>query len=138
MARCGLGTAAVALGAGLALAMSLPGPAGAASAGMAPSSGKTVKAIVKDVGISTKARCVVGHQARSDKSWGAYSLTTGAGCNPADGYTVVHRTGGGWKALPIGGSSVPCSYLKSQLSSAGASKGVFRDFKAGGYCIKGD
>ena len=138
MRRVGLGAASAMLLVGTALALGAPGAASSASAGMSPASGKTVKSIVRDVGLMVPARCVVAEQARSNRSWAAYSLTTGAGCNPGDGYTVVQRSGGKRNALPIGGSSVPCSYLKSQLANAGAPKSVYRDFKAGKYCVKGE
>lgn len=135
-ARFGGVVAALAIGA--AVITGAPTVAVAASAGMVDSSGKTVKAIVKDLGLTVPARCVVAQQARSKRSWAAYSLTTGTGCNPGDGYTVVQRSGKKWKALPIGGSYVPCSYLKSKLAKAGAPKSVYRDFKAGKYCEKGE
>jgi hypothetical protein len=115
-----------------------PGLAAAGSPGMVDSSGKTVKALVKDLGLTVPARCVVAQQTRSDRSWAAYSLKSGPGCNPGEGYAVVQRSGGTWNALPIGGSYVTCSDLKSKLTKAGAPTSVFRDFKAGQYCVKGE
>lgn len=124
------------LGAGLALTQS--GVALAASPGLVKASGQTVRGIVGDIGLSVPARCVVAEQARSNRAWGLYSLRSGGGCNPVDGYTVIHRSGGSWKALPLGGSSVPCSALKAGLADADAPASVFRDFKAGGACTRGE
>ncbi len=133
-----LGAVGFALALGTAMALGLPGGAVAASSGMVPASGKTVKAMVKDMGLQVPAKCLSAKQARSNRSWAAISGKSGPGCNPGDGYSVAQRANGKWKALPIGGSYVTCSDLKSKLAKAGAPKSVFRDFKAAKFCVKGE
>lgn len=126
---------------GLAAAGLLAGPAvsHASSAGVLKASPRVVAQMVKDMGTSQPAKCQGADLARSDRSWGAFSLANPlpAGCSAYDGYSIVHKVSGTWKALPIGGSSVPCSDFKKSLKKAGAPSSVYRDFKAGGYCIPG-
>lgn len=129
-------TATVAIGA--AMALSFQGVALAGGQGMKETSRMTVRAIVNEVGLSVKTRCVDADRSKSDRTWAAYFGSSKPGCTGLDGYTVVHRSRGSWRALPIGGSYVPCSDLEAKLASAGASKAVFRDFQAGGYCQRGE
>ena len=138
MGRSGVGAVVATLAVGATLALGLPGAALASSPGMVKASAQTAKQIVDDIGLPVPARCVAAKQARSDRAWGAYSIRSGSGCNPGDGYTVVHRSGGSWEALPLGGSYVPCSALKEGLAKAGAPASVFRDFKAGKFCVAGE
>ena len=92
--------------------------------------------MVKDIGITQSAKCQAADLARSDRSWGAFSLVNPlpAGCSAYDGYSIVHKVNGVWTALPIGGSSVSCSGFKKSLKKAAARDSVYRDFKAAGYC----
>ena len=138
MKRARLGTITTALALGAVAALGAQGAALAASAGVVDASSKTVKAMAKDMGLVVPARCVVAEQARSDHTWAAYSVRSGSGCNPGDGYSVAHRSNGMWMALPIGGSYVPCSDLKAKLADAGAPNSVFRDFRAGKFCVRGE
>lgn len=111
----------------------------ASSAGVVKASPRVVAQMVKDMGTTQPAKCQGADLARSDRSWGAFSLANPlpAGCSAYDGYSIVHKVSGTWTALPIGGSSVPCSDFKKSLKKAGAPSSVYRDFKAGGYCIPG-
>ena len=133
-----LGTITATLALGTAAALGAQGAALAAPTGLVDAASKTVKAMVKDIGLVVPARCVVAEQARSDRTWAAYSAKSARNCNPGDGYTVAHRSNGVWKALPIGGSSGTCSDLKAKLADAGAPNAVYRDFRAGKLCVKGE
>ena len=131
------------LGAMPALAVVLVAAGGTAAqaseAGVVKASPRVVAQMVEDMGTTQPAKCQGAHLARSDRAWGAFSLANPlpAGCSAYDGYSVVHKVKGTWKALPIGGSSVPCSDFKKSLKDAGAPASVYRDLKAGGYCIPG-
>lgn len=133
--QIGIASAAAAL-----VALSGTSTAIAGSSGMTKASSRVVAKIAKTSGSTVPARCLNAELARSDKSWAAvwlvYSPQTG--CPVGEGYYVVNKVNKRWQALPIGGSYVPCSVLKSELKAAGAPKSVFRDFKAGGYCVKGE
>jgi len=108
--------------------------------GVVKASPRVVAKMVKDMGTPNPAKCQAAELARSDRSWGAFSLANPlpAGCSIYEGYSIVHKVKGTWKALPIGGSSVPCSDFRKSLKKAGAPAAVYRDFKAGGYCIAGE
>lgn len=112
----------------------------ASSTAVVGASPRVVADMVKDMGTTQPAKCQGAYLARSDRSWGAFSLANPlpAGCSAYDGYSIVHKVKGTWKALPIGGSSYPCSDFKKSLKKAGAPLSVYRDFKAGGYCIPGE
>ena len=122
---------------GVSLALGMPGVGLAESPGMVKASHRTVKEVIADIGLSVPPRCIAAKQTRSDRAWGTYTLKYRSGCPTSEGYTVIHRSGGSWRALPLGGSSVPCSYLKQGLSKADAPSSVFRDLKAAGACDAG-
>lgn len=125
----------------LAAALVLAGGAAvqASPAGVVKASPRVVAEMVKDMGATNPAKCQAADLARSDRTWAAFSLANPlpAGCSVYDGYSVVHKVKGKWKSLPIGGSGVPCPDFKKSLKKAGAPASVYRDFKAGGYCIPG-
>lgn len=115
------------------------GASQASATGVAKASPRVVEQMVEDMGTTQPAKCQEASLARSNRSWGAFSLASPlpAGCSAYDGYSIVHKVKGAWEALPIGGSSVPCPDFKKSLKRAGAPLSVYRDFKAGGYCIPG-
>lgn len=139
MRMSGLGRLSIATALSAALVVLGGSTTYASSAGVTKASPRLVAQMVKDMGITQPAKCQGAYLARSDRSWGAFSLANPlpAGCSAYDGYSIVHKVRGSWKALPIGGSSVPCSDFKKSLKKAGAPSSVYRDFKAGGYCIPG-
>lgn len=111
----------------------------ASSAGVVKASPRVVAQMVKDMGTTQPAKCQAAELARSDRSWAAFSLANPlpSRCSAYDGYSIVHRVNGTWKSLAIGGSYVPCPDFKKAMKKAGAPSSVYRDFKAGGYCIPG-
>ena len=120
---------------GVLLLASSPG-VHASSAGVVKASPRVVAQMVKDMGSTQPAKCQGSDLARSDRSWGAFSLANPlpAGCSAYDGFSIVRKVRGTWAALPIGGTSVSCSGFRKSLKKAGARDSVYRDFKAAGYC----
>lgn len=121
---------------GMALVLGgMPAPA-LASAGMTPMAKGTMKAVAEDTKLPQPISCYGGLQSRSDKRWVAFwgKLTIDR-CQVGEGWWVVRKTKQGWTQLRIGGSSIPCSSLRQSLREAGASRQVFKDFKAEGFCF---
>jgi hypothetical protein len=99
---------------------------------------KEVAKIVVQTGGEQPARCYVAGRAASDRDWAIVTYRTDPvpkGCQPGDGYWVVHRTAGVWSdSADIPVVTVSCTALKRDLREAGAPRSVFTDFKAAGAC----
>lgn len=119
----------------LALGLVAASPALAAG-GLTPMSKATVAQVVRDTGLTEPARCYDGQRAQSDKRWGVFwgRYTANGSCQVGEGFWIVHKTRSGWREIGLGGSSVPCSHLKSGLRAAGAPLSVYRDLKSERYC----
>lgn len=116
------------------------GWASAREPGLDPASSRVVAAMVRDLAWSNPPRCQVASLSRSNSSWAYFALKRSlpAGCGAYDGYSVLRKTNGMWRSVPLGGSgSRDCSELKRLYLAEGASPAVFRDFKAAGVCTPG-
>lgn len=119
----------------LALGLVTASPAFAAG-GLTPMSKSTVAQVVRETGLTEPTGCYDGQRARSDKRWGVFwgRHTADGSCQVGEGFWVVHKTRNGWREIGLGGSSVPCSHLKTGLRAAGAPLSVYRDLKQERYC----
>ena len=117
-----------------------PAWASAREPGLDRASNRVVAAMVRDLAWSNPPRCQVARLSRSDSSWAYFALKRSlpAGCGAYDGYSVLRKTNGMWRSVPLGGSgSRDCSELKRLYLTEGASPSVFQDFKAAGVCTPG-
>lgn len=108
----------------------------ALAAGTTQLSRDQVSRIVLDTAPGQPARCYIAGHADSDKAWAILTYRSPApkGCQPTDGYWVVHRTSSGWIDTEIPVVVATCKTLRKDLAKAGAPLSVFRDFKTSGAC----
>lgn len=125
--------AGTALTAGLLVTTFAPA---AMAAGTTQLSRDQVSRIVVDTAPGQPARCYIAGHADSDKAWAILTYRSPApkGCQPTDGYWVVHRTSSGWIDTEIPVVVATCKTLRKDLARAGAPRSVFLDFKASGAC----
>jgi hypothetical protein len=127
----------VALAAGLVLGAP---SASASKAGVVAASASQTAAIAQQIKLDEPAECISIFYAKSSKRWAVmqFKAPVSKKCEKYafDGYNVLRQKSAKkpWRFAGIGGSSVPCSALKSQLADKKAPASVFRDFRAAGYC----
>lgn len=108
----------------------------ALAAGTTQLSRDQVSRIVLDTAPGQPAKCYIAGRADSDRAWAILTYRSPApkGCQPTDGYWVVHRTSSGWIDTEIPVVVTTCKNLRKDLAKAGAPLSVFSDFKTSGAC----
>lgn len=108
----------------------------AMAAGTTQLSRDQVSRIVLDTAPGQPAKCYIAGHAESSARWAILTYRSPApkGCQPTDGYWVVHRTSSGWIDTEIPAVVTTCKTLRKDLAKAGAPLSVFRDFKTSGAC----